>query len=311
MGDLSEVIPTIDLKETPVKLLNKKIREASERWGSFKVINHGVSSSLLFEMKKTVRDLHERPHEVKSRNKDVFLGSGYKPISDLNPHYETFGIYNMASPQVINKFCDQLEASRDQREIMLKYAKTMDGLAKDLARRLGESYGLAETEFYKGWPSQFRLTKYHFKPETIGKTGLMIHTDPGFLTIIQGDEDVGGLEAMDTSSKTFLPINTSPNTLTVNLGDMAKIWSNGRLCNVKHRVQCKEAKTRFSISSFLLAPMDEYLEVPSEFIDDEHPRLYKLTCDKELRNIRTSKNMRDGEALKFIAMKDLNVSKID
>ncbi|KAM0047654.1 putative oxoglutarate/iron-dependent dioxygenase, isopenicillin N synthase [Helianthus debilis subsp. tardiflorus] len=52
-------------------------------------------------------------------------------------------------------------------------------------------------------------------------------TDSGFLTILQYDEGVGGLEVMDT--------------LLVNLGDMATVWSNGRLCNVKHRVQCKEA----------------------------------------------------------------------
>ncbi|KFK22847.1 hypothetical protein AALP_AAs39064U000100, partial [Arabis alpina] len=147
-------------------------------------------------------------------------------------------------------------------DIILKYAKAIDGLARDLARRLGESYELADIDFFKRWPSQFRMNKYHFEAEAIGKHGVIIHTDPGFLTILQGDEDVSGLEAMDTSSGTFFPIDTLPNTLTVNLGDMARIWSNGRLCNVKHRVQCKEATTRISISTFLLGPMDRDLEPP-------------------------------------------------
>lgn len=182
----------------------------------------------------------------------------------------------------------------------MKYAKAIDGLAKDLARRLAESYGLAETNFFKGWPSQFRINKYHFQPETVGKLGVQLHTDSGFLTILQDDENVGGLEAMDHSSGTFFPISPLPNTLAINLGDMAAIWSNGRLCNVKHRVQCNEATKRFSIASFLLGPMDTDLEPPSEFVDAEHPRLYKPISHDGVRNIRMTTKLHDGEALKLI-----------
>jgi isopenicillin N synthase-like dioxygenase len=67
------------------------------------------------------------------------------------------------------------------------------------------------------------MNKYHFKPDSVGKLGVILHTDPGFLTILQGDEDVGGLEAMDNSSGSFFPIHTLPNTLLVNLGDMATV----------------------------------------------------------------------------------------
>ncbi|CAH8391544.1 unnamed protein product [Eruca vesicaria subsp. sativa] len=303
MAGLNEVVPTIDLKEVRDEMLNQQIREASERWGCFKVINHGVSLSLMSEMKKAVTDLHERPHEVKLRNTDVILSSGYKAISELNPLYESFGLFDVASPQAINTFCDKLEASDEQRKIMVNYGKAMDGLAKDLARRLAKSYEVADNDICKEWPCQFRISKYHFKPETVGKNGLILHTDPGFLTIVHGDDDVGGLEAMDPSSGTFFPINTSPNTLTVNLGDMAKIWSNGRLCNVKHRVQCKEAKMRITISTFLLIPMDKVVEPPRAFVDAKHPRLYKPISDGELRKIRLSNNMHDGESLRFVTLK--------
>ena len=182
---------------------------------------------------------------------------------------------------------------------MVKYAKSTDGLAKDLARRLAESYGLAETDFFKGWPSQLRINKYHFKPEAVGKLGFQLHTDSGFLTILQADENVGGLEAMDNASGKFFPISPMPNTLAIILGDMATIWSNGRLCNVKHRVQCNEATERFSIASFLLGPVTD-LEPPSEFVDAEHPRLYKPISHEGIRNIRTIKKLVDGEALKLI-----------
>lgn len=334
MEELNRVIPTIDLEEVSDKILNQKIREASERLGCFRVINHGVSLSLMAEMKKTVIDLFQRPYEVKLRNTDVLLGSGYRAPNEINPYYEALGLYDMASPQAVNTFCDQLEASADQRltsfffglkrvlvveiliyvlmdfgvcrEIMVKYAKAINGLATDLVRRLAESYGLVETDFFKGWPSQFRINKYHFRPETVGKLGVQLHTDSGFLTILQDDENVGGLEAMDSSSGTFFPIDPLPNTLAINLGDMATIWSNGRLCNVKHRVQCKEATMRYSIASFLLGPMNTDLEPPSEFVDAEHPRLYKPISHEGIRNIRMTKKLHDGEALKLITHEGLN-----
>lgn len=189
---------------------------------------------------------------------------------------------------------------------MLKYAKAIDGLAKNLTRRLAESYGLLETNFSRGWTTQFRINKYLFNPETVGKFGVPIHTDSGFMTILQDDQDVSGLEVMDSSSGTFFPINPLPNAFVVNLGDMATIWSNGRFCNVKHRVQCKEPTERISIASFLLGPMDTDLEPPSEFVDVEHPRLYKPISHDELRRIRLANKEQDGEVLKLIRMMNVN-----
>ena len=115
MAKTNGVIPTIDLGEVSAEILNQKIREASERWGCFRVINHGVPLSLMSDMKKTVMDLFERPYEVKVRNTDVLLGSGYRAPNEINPYYEALGLYDMASPQAVNTFCDQLEASADQR----------------------------------------------------------------------------------------------------------------------------------------------------------------------------------------------------
>lgn len=75
---------------------------------------------------------------------------------------------------------------------------------------------------------------------------------------------------------------------------------------MKHRVRCIEAKVRITIASFLLGPVDRDLEAPDEFVDVEHPRLYKPISDGGLRKIRLSKHLHAGESLKFITMKDLH-----
>ncbi|KAF3493870.1 hypothetical protein DY000_02057712 [Brassica cretica] len=115
MPATSVIFPTIDLGEVSDEILNQKLREASERWGCYRVINHGVSLSLMSDMKKTIMDLFERPYEVKMRNTDVQQWSGYTAQSEINPYNEALGLYDTASPQAVNTFCDQLEASAEQR----------------------------------------------------------------------------------------------------------------------------------------------------------------------------------------------------
>lgn len=92
----------------------------------------------------------------------------------------------------------------------------------DVGLKLNQSMGFTG-DLFKGWPCQFRINKYNFKPETIGLPGVHNHTDAGFLTILQDDENVGGLEVMDDKSGKFIAVHPWPSTLIVNLGDIAKV----------------------------------------------------------------------------------------
>ena len=107
------------------------------------------------------------------------------------------------------------------REVIEMYAKAIHGAAMDIARKLAESMGL-NGNLFESWISQFRINKYNFTPETIGSSGVQIHTDSGFLTILQDDENVGGLEVMDPSG-VYIAVDPSPGTLLVNLGDIATV----------------------------------------------------------------------------------------
>ncbi|KAL8211226.1 hypothetical protein R6Q57_005663 [Mikania cordata] len=211
----------------------------------------------------------------------------------------------------------------------MRYAKAVHKLSMSIGKNLAESLGVkSENIGIENWPCQFRINKY-FTSDSIGSPGVLMHTDPGFLTILQDDEEVVGLEVMDQSGE-FIPVDPWPGTLLVNFGDMAtrvrgpfdppmvlflfslidieimvfdgsnlKVWSNGRLCNVKHRVQCKEAKLRVSIASFLLGPK-ETVEPPKELVDDDHPRLYVATTYEDYRKMRFSTKLQAGEALALL-----------
>ncbi|CAL5368963.1 unnamed protein product [Camellia sinensis] len=184
------------------------------------------------------------------------------------------------------------------RETIQIYAQAIHKLVMDIACKLAQGMGLASFSF-EGWPCKFRINKYNFSPKTVNSSGGQIHTDSGFLTILQEDENVGGLEVMDKSG-TVVAVEPLPGTLLVNLGDTAKVWSNGRLCNVKHRVVCKEPRTRMSIASFLLGPKEAKVEAPAELVDSSHPHLYVPFFYLDYRNLRISKELQAGEALDFV-----------
>ncbi|KAF4397596.1 hypothetical protein G4B88_027336 [Cannabis sativa] len=296
-------IPVIDMREFEDLLDSEKayqkLREACEEWGCFRIINHGIPTPLMSEMKTVVRSLLDLPEEIKQRNTDVVTGSGYMAPSLMNPLYEGLGLYDFGSLEALNSFFDQLDASSYQRDVIEKYAKGVHEMAMDMGRKLAKSLGVKKIDPLKEWVCQFRINKYNFSPESVGSSGVQLHTDSGFLTVLQEDENVSGLEIMNKNGD-FVPIEPCPGTLLLNLGDVAKAWSNGRFCNVKHRVQCKEASIRVSIASFLLGPKNGTVEIPQELVDDEHPRLYKPFIYEEYRSLRLSEKLHTGEALQFI-----------
>ncbi|KAM7492480.1 hypothetical protein LguiA_035401 [Lonicera macranthoides] len=290
-------IPVIDLQDFPSQ--SKKLIEACEERGCFRLINHSIPTTLMSEMKSAVRLLLDLPIEIKQRNTEIIAGSGYVGLSEANPLYEGLGLYDVGSPDAVRTFCDQLDSSPQLRETVVKYSQAVHELAMDIGRKLAKSMGLVD-DLFNGWPCQFRINKYHFTPESVGSSGVQIHTDSGFLTILQEDENVGGLEVTDKNSGEFIAVDPMPNTLLVNLGDVGTAWSNGRFYNVKHRVQCKEAAIRVSIALFVLGPKVETVEAPTELVDSEHPRLYVPFTFEDYRKLRLSTGMRAGEALSLL-----------
>ncbi|KAG6387256.1 hypothetical protein SASPL_152443 [Salvia splendens] len=264
----SSSIPVIDFMEFPLQ--SHKLLQASQDWGCFRLINHTISPNLMAEMKASVRALLDLPADIKQRNKDVIAGSGYVAPSKNNPLYEGLGLYDIASLESVHHFCSQLEASSSQRETIVKYSVAVHELAMELGGMLCRSMGFDD---HPGF------------------------TDSGFLTILQDDERVGGLEVLDERSGEFVSVDPLANSLLVNFGDVAKVWSNGRFCNVRHRVQCKEAAVRISIALFVLGPKGAAIEAPSELVDAEHPRLFVPFTFEDYRKLRLSTGLRAGEAL--------------
>ncbi|KAK2982863.1 hypothetical protein RJ640_006514, partial [Escallonia rubra] len=277
-------VPVIDMQDiagSPEKLV-----KAFEEWGCLRLINHGVSETLMSEVKAVSRSLLDLPMETKMRNASPGEGQVYTPPNNASPFFEGIGIYDMPALGAVDDFCDQLGASPQQRETLFKYSRALYDLAQDLGRNLVKGMGL-HGDLFSGWPCQLKLNKYNYSPESVGQTGAVMHTDPGFLTILQDDEVIGGLEAVNKITGELVPVDPMPGTLVINVGDIAKVWSNGRFCNVKHRVQCYEPAIRISVALF----------TRPELVDSEHPNIYTPFDFEEYRTLQTATKAPTGGAL--------------
>ncbi|KAI3679337.1 hypothetical protein L2E82_51470 [Cichorium intybus] len=283
-------VPLIDMQK--VEGLGEELVKACEEWGCFRMINHGLRAELMAEMKVVAASLLDLPDEIKRKTLSAENYKGYTERNVVTSFFEALSIDDISSP---DEFCDRLSASVHQREIIYKYIKAIHGLAGLLGRKLMEGVGLAG-DLFEGWDCQLRMNKFLFRPENIGLTGLLMHADPTFLTIIQDDENVNGLQVVDKYSGEIIAIDPVPGTLVVNVGDIAKAWSNGVFYNVKHRVCSLEPKTRYSIVLSVLAPKGK-VEVPPELLDSKHPRLYVPFDLKEYMDVRYSTESHTGGAI--------------
>ncbi|KAI7730419.1 hypothetical protein M8C21_025364 [Ambrosia artemisiifolia] len=282
-------VPVIDMQK--VEGLEEKIVKAFEEWGCFRMVNHGVPPQLLAEMKVVVASLFDLPEDIESQTTYTKHGMGYIRRGLINSFYESLGIGNISSSE---DFCDNLDVSTHQRKTIYNYINAIHDLAQHLGRKLMKGNGL-EGDLFDGWCCELRMNKYHFCHESVGLLGSESHSDPSFLTILQDDENMNGLQVVDKYSGEFVSLDHVPGTLVVNAGDIGKL---AKYLEQREILQCDSQSmlfgTRNTLFDFMLGPTDSKVEAPSNLLDSDHPRLYVPVDYKEYRKVRTSKRVITG-----------------
>ncbi|PRQ36476.1 putative deacetoxyvindoline 4-hydroxylase [Rosa chinensis] len=202
-------IPVIDLKglsdPTKRKGIVAAVAEASESWGFFQIVNHGISVDVLEEIKDGVRGFFQQDTAVEKQfyTRDNFsspfvYNSNFDLYSAPATHWkDSFTWYMTPTPKTedLPEVC---------REILVEYSNQVRKLGKLLFEFLSEALGLKQSHYYPACP----------QPELI--VDISKHADRTFITVLLQD-NVGGLQVLHHNM--WIDVHPIPGALVVNIGD--------------------------------------------------------------------------------------------
>ncbi|KAE8647732.1 codeine O-demethylase [Cucumis sativus] len=231
-----------------------KLHSACIEWGLFQLVNHGVSFSLLGELKHEVEGFFDLPLEEKMkygmksgevegygtvvRSMEQKLDWGDRvyiitnPLSRRKPH-----LLPCLPLYLRNALESYLKETR-------KMAMTLFGMiAGNLNIEVRKLKGLFEDGM-----EAIRMSYYPPCPSPELVVGLRPHSDASGLTILNQLNAVEGLQVKKDGI--WFPVSFIPDAFIVNLGDIIEIISNGLYNSIEHRATVNSEKERMSIAVF-------------------------------------------------------------
>ncbi|KAK7393421.1 hypothetical protein VNO78_21977 [Psophocarpus tetragonolobus] len=277
----------------------REIREASETWGFFQIVNHSVPVSVMYGMLRGIREFHDQPTEVKKPwySRDSNAKVKYFSNSDLfvakAANWRDTIAFDMLDGRPINP-----EAYPPVcREEVIEYQEHMLKLKDIMSELFSEALGL-EKEYLRKiecMEAEIMVGNYYPAcPEPELTYGASRHSDPSCLTIVLQDT-VGGLQVFHESQ--LVDVKPTPGALVINIGDFMQIISNDRFKSVLHQVVAGRNGPRVSVACHMYPHPGRKYAPAKELLSNDNPPKYKNTNTGEYLAQYRSKGLDGSKAL--------------
>ncbi|KAL7586109.1 hyoscyamine 6-dioxygenase isoform X2 [Lactuca sativa] len=256
------------------------ILKASQEFGFFQVINHGVPKKTMIDAMNVLKEFFNMPYKE---------AIGYVPHAKgwiyTNTDHTKDGVYlwrenlkHLCHP--LDK-CIQLWPDKPTRyqEVIATYIVEIQKLSLRILEMIGEGLGL-EAGYFNNI-SEVQLLSSNFYPPCPDPSltlGILAHQDPSFITLVyQGNST--GLQVLKDGQ--WINVGAISDAFVVNIGNQMEIISNGKLRSVDHRVVTSMHKTRSSIATFVNPSLDCVVEPAKVLVNEAEPSSYKAIQYKE------------------------------
>ncbi|XP_076889482.1 hyoscyamine 6-dioxygenase-like [Bidens hawaiensis] len=282
---VSDSVPVIDLAKS--KAANghsqpvEEILKASQEFGFFHVINHGVPEKTVTDAMNVLKEFFDM--QPKHTSGIIPPNKGYIYTSSTGFTKDSVHLWR----ENIKLPCHPLEESihlwpdtpARYQEAIAAYLVEIQKLSARILEMICEGLGLKK-EYFKD-TSELQLFSSNFYPPCPDPSltlGILPHIDPSLITLVyQGGTT--GLQFMKDGQ--WINVGASPNTFVVNIGNQLEIISNMKLKSAKHRVVNSTRDTRLSMATFLNPSPDCIIEPAKQLVNELEPPLYRATQYKD------------------------------
>ncbi|EEF48355.1 flavonol synthase/flavanone 3-hydroxylase [Ricinus communis] len=274
-------VPTIDISDPDQEKVNRLIVEASEEWGMFQIINHGIPGDLISKLQSVGKEFFELPQEekevyAKKPGRKEGYGTFLQKEMEGKKAWVDHLFHKIWPPSAINyEFWPKIPPS--YREVTEEYAQLLRKIADRLHKTLSLGLGLEENEIDKALGGEnleylLKINYYPPCPRPDLALGVVAHTDMSSLTLLVPN-DVQGLQACRDGK--WYNVKYISNGLVIHIGDQLEILSNGKYTSVLHRTTLNKEKTRMSWPVFLEPPSELEVGPHPKLVNAENPAKFK------------------------------------
>ncbi|GMH04574.1 hypothetical protein Nepgr_006414 [Nepenthes gracilis] len=255
--DIHDSVPLMDPLLIDLSLISteaelQKLQFALTSWGCFQVINHGMTSSFLDEVRHVAEQFFALPLEEKQK---LYLTVYPEDLRKLN-----------FWPENLPRF----------REVVLEYVTNLKIMLEVILKAIARALTLEENCFLNEHGEATMIARFNFYPSCPAPQrvfGLKPHGDGTTITMLLQDKEVEGLQVLKDDNWFRVPV--IPHAIFINAGDLAEIMSNGIIRTAVHRVVTNSERERISLAVFCLPNPDAETGPLNELINADRPQMYK------------------------------------
>uniref|UniRef100_J3L479 gibberellin 2beta-dioxygenase n=1 Tax=Oryza brachyantha TaxID=4533 RepID=J3L479_ORYBR len=303
-SDVLSGVPVVDLGSPGAA---RAVVDACERYGFFKVVNHGVATDTMDKAESEAVRFFSQPQADKDRSGPAYpFGYGSKRIG-FNGDMGWLEYLLLAVDNASLADACTVPSCAVFRTALNDYISAVQKLAVRVMEAMAEGLGIAPADALsslvtaEGSDQVFRVN--HYPPcralQGLGcsVTGFGEHTDPQLVSVLRSNGTSGLQVALRDGQWVAVP--SDRDAFFVNVGDSLQVLTNGRFRSVKHRVVANSLKSRVSFIYFAGPPLAQRIAPLPQLLGEGEQSLYKEFTWGEYKKAAYKSRLGDNRLAQF------------